>query len=125
MTSSFTNLVLAARFLGLLDEQPAWSPDGKKIAFTRAPYASVRNIYTMNIDGSDLRQLSFKYTDASDPSWAPDGLQLVFSASECTYDYYYYYSPQCEVDILLARTDGRLLPSSPVLGQGYNPSWRK
>jgi len=52
--------------------RPAWSPDGKSIAFQSnrdGPY----HIYVMNADGSDLRQLTSGDNDDRHPSWSPDG----------------------------------------------------
>jgi Tol biopolymer transport system component len=52
--------------------RPAWSPDGKSIAFQSnrdGPY----HIYVMNTDGSNLRQLTSGDNDDRHPSWSPDG----------------------------------------------------
>lgn len=54
---------------------PAWSPDGKRIAF--AGLLEVHSgIYVINADGSGLVQL----TNASDwqPTWSPDGRRIAF-----------------------------------------------
>jgi Tol biopolymer transport system component len=50
--------------------QPAWSPDGTKIA-----YVSGRGIYTVDVDGSNLRQvLNSDLVSAWQPvTWSPDG----------------------------------------------------
>lgn len=60
--------------------QPAWSPDGKQLAFVR----SVDNkpqIFLLSFDGGEPMQLTkFKY-GASSPKWSPDGKQLLFAAS--------------------------------------------
>lgn len=59
---------------------PAWSPDGKLIAF-----ASNRDgrpqIYLMNPDGSGLRRIS--QSDAADftPTWSPDGNWIGFTST--------------------------------------------
>jgi dipeptidyl aminopeptidase/acylaminoacyl peptidase len=61
-----------------------WSPDGSRIAFVRntqgTPVMSPA-IFTMNPDGTDVRQIS-SGVRGSDfwPSWSPDGTQVVFAA---------------------------------------------
>lgn len=61
---------------------PDWSPDGKHIAFSR-PVASsdgqVRpQIWVVNADGSNLRQITESGTFKGGPSWSPDGTRMVF-----------------------------------------------
>lgn len=57
---------------------PAWSPDGKSIAYTAvAGGASV--IMIMRTDGTGVRPLSEGPADAS-PDWSPDGRRVVFVA---------------------------------------------
>jgi Tol biopolymer transport system component len=62
------------------DFDPAWSPDGRHIAFTSLRDGRAQ-IYSMNLDGSDLVSLSGG-TQAwdSQPDWSPDGLQVVFTS---------------------------------------------
>jgi dipeptidyl aminopeptidase/acylaminoacyl peptidase len=59
---------------GLSDGEPAWSPDGDRIAFRRAA-----DIYTMKPDGTEVTRLT---TDAaaSEPAWSPDGTRIVFTS---------------------------------------------
>ena len=55
------------------DMQPRFSPDGKRIAFT-SDRAGGDNIWVMNRDGSDPRQVtkeSFRLLNS--PAWSPDG----------------------------------------------------
>ena len=106
------------------DRQPAWSPNGNKIAFARISAQGFNNIYTADIDGSNLKQITFNYPDASDPTWSPDGLQIAYSATYCEQGGFYYYS-DCDVQVVLATTDGKILPSTPVLAKGRNPAWRR
>ncbi len=57
---------------------PDWSPDGKQIAFTREDQNRVPQIWAMNADGSNVRQLTQSNTTKIAPSWSPDGTEMVF-----------------------------------------------
>jgi len=60
--------------VGSQDEQPAWSPDGQKIAFMRN-----LTIFRMNADGSSATQLaSGSPIGYHHPTWHPDGTRLLF-----------------------------------------------
>lgn len=55
---------------------PAWSPDGRRIAFALGD-----ELVTMLPDGSDQRRLSFPgLTRIGSPTWSPDGRLVGFSA---------------------------------------------
>lgn len=59
---------------------PAVSPDGSKVAFVEYHDGQL-NLYTINIDGTDKRQLTH-YTDGAQVQgidWSPDGEKLVFA----------------------------------------------
>jgi Tol biopolymer transport system component len=73
-----TGLTRLTDFPGFNDVWPAWSPDGKRIAFsTRRPPES-REIYVMNADGSGLTRLTNNTAIDSVPSWSPDGEKILF-----------------------------------------------
>ena len=56
--------------------QPRFSPDGKKIAFT-SDRAGGDNIWIMNVDGSDKRQVTKeKFRLLNNATWSPDGQYL-------------------------------------------------
>lgn len=65
--------------------QPAWSPDGERLAFT-SPCNANKEIYTgaqifiMNADGSDLTPLPTVPGGDFDPAWSPDGKRLAFTS---------------------------------------------
>ncbi|THU41757.1 S9 family peptidase [Niastella caeni] len=59
--------------------QPAWSPDGRQLAFVRAADGKSQ-IFLLSLDGGEAVQLTkFKY-GASAPKWSPDGKQILFAA---------------------------------------------
>jgi serine/threonine protein kinase len=56
-----------------IDESPAWSPDGRQIAFVRtAPDAPAGAIYVVSPLGGAERRLS-DFPTRTRPSWSPDG----------------------------------------------------
>jgi len=59
-----------------LIQNPAWSPDGSRIAFERAAYGEPWQIWVMNADGSNPYKLSRDGWDNSQPAWSPDGMRI-------------------------------------------------
>ena len=51
---------------------PAWSPDGAKIAFA-SRRAGSSDIYVMRADGTGTQRLTATRVDDTHPTWAPDG----------------------------------------------------
>ena len=61
------------------DQFPAWSRDGKRIAFVRrGPDVSRCELFVMNADGSDLHQVGSVETDCSRVSWGPGDRRIAF-----------------------------------------------
>ena len=83
---------------------PAWSPGGKRIAFSRGRSMRVpfrRSIWVMHRDGTDARRL---VRNGSEASWAPRGGHLAF-----TRDREYYEDECCQEfapSIFTVRADG-------------------
>jgi Tol biopolymer transport system component len=97
---------------------PAWSPDGTRLAFGALDASDMGDVFSINRDGSDLRQLTITPWDERYPAWSPAGDWLAYSTTggnENSYD----------LDIYIMRPDGsdphRLtrVPSSEVF-----PAWR-
>jgi CSLREA domain-containing protein len=66
------------------DEQPAWSPDGSKIAFAskRADVnGTLLDIYTMDPNGQNVRRLTTARGDDTAPAWSPDGTKIAFQSN--------------------------------------------
>ncbi len=64
------------------NRQPNWSPKGDRIVFQRrAANGDSWALWTVNADGSGLRQVTDVPGDHTDPSWSPDGRRLVFSST--------------------------------------------
>jgi TolB protein len=57
---------------------PAWSPDGTKIAFSRSD-GSRYQIVVINEDGTSPVQLTDGDSSASDATWSPDGSRIAFT----------------------------------------------
>jgi len=60
------------------DRAPAWSPDGRRIAFSCRRGGSDFEICVMNANGSGLVQLTDNAVPDLTPSWSPDGKRIVF-----------------------------------------------
>ena len=65
--------------------QPAWSPDGSRLAFIspckgkQKTYPGSR-IYVINADGTDLKELTNSVEGDFDPAWSPDGEMIAFTS---------------------------------------------
>jgi TolB protein len=60
-------------------DSPRWSPNGKRILYTRSPDSNVGDLYTMDANGKHVREVSFTGTDF-EAAWSPDGRQIAFTS---------------------------------------------
>jgi Tol biopolymer transport system component len=59
------------------DIQPAFSPDGRRVAFA-SNRGGQWDIWVVNTDGGPALRITDSMADEVHPSWSPDGRQLVF-----------------------------------------------
>ena len=68
-----------AKYYG--DSFPAFSPDGKTLAFVRAAGAALSDIYLLPVAGGEPRRLTFGNPWINGLDWTPDGSEIVYSSS--------------------------------------------
>ncbi|MBW3642963.1 MAG: PxKF domain-containing protein, partial [Actinobacteria bacterium] len=63
-----------------LDSDPHWSPDGTQIAFVSDRAGGQIDIWVMDADGTDARNLTAGVAGVSaDPAWSPEGARIAFA----------------------------------------------
>ena len=62
------------------DTGPAWSPDGRRLAFVSTRNDNNEEIYLMDRDGTGIVRLTFDQGIDRWPTWSPDGMQIAFQS---------------------------------------------
>ena len=95
--------------LGEAPASPAWSPDGRSIAFAMQPAGATdpeeSDIFVMAADGGGVRRLTETPGDDSHPHWSGDGSRIFFNSARATPDLGAAWNRQW-IDIYSARPDG-------------------
>jgi TolB protein len=110
---------LARRSL-IREGAPSWSPDGTQIAFYAERNDQPADLFVMNADGSNVRQLTHTPAAEGYPSWSPDGRLIAFEADDASGNF----------DIYVMNADGsgtRRLTQDPRrdVGPAWSPDGKK
>ena len=93
------------------DIDPTWSPDGSMIAFASSR-AGARQLFVVNADGSNVRQVTNLDFMGGRSTWSPDGTKLAF-----------YRGPAGDHNIYIINMDGTGLAQLTNGGDNLGPSW--
>jgi Tol biopolymer transport system component len=103
---------------------PAWSPDGRTIAFADDIGPSAQTLFVMNADGGLRRRIPIaaggeRNVSNNVPAWSPDGTQLAFTRS--------VIGPRTRtgwtVDVYVVNRDGKNLRRVTTSGTAFAPTW--
>lgn len=102
------------------DESPAWSPDGKRLAFVSNFSEGTRNVFVMEPEAPgqsvNIAVQVTHYKDGgylNDPVWSPDGTKIAFTRGV----------DEGSHSIVVANADGTTVTPVTVTEHGQHPSW--
>src|SRR5438094_8159717 len=97
----------------LADGEAAWSPDGRRIAFTRETSDGVDQIYVMNADGSGQTPLTAPAGGIREQGGKPGGCKIAFTSTRDGHRAIYVMNAD-------GSTQTRLTSSS---AEDFSPAW--
>lgn len=94
------------RLLAPRAADPAWSPDGRRLAYVAPGLGGAADLFVVDADGTNRGRLTWTDgVDESSPSWSPDGKRLVIERGG---------------EIVTLRADGA---GERALAAGMQPTW--
>jgi Tol biopolymer transport system component len=96
---------------------PAWSPDGKKIAYATVNPFGRNDILVMDADGGNKTNITNNGSSSGAPSWSPDGKKIAFASVRDA-------SPSSAFNIYAINPDGTgLVRLTHLPGDNSIPVW--
>ncbi len=101
-----SNLVRLTDTTGAADSEPAWSPEGERILFSRVHFTTSNqydsSLWLVNADGSDLHMV---VENGFAGKWSPDGMRIIYSSDKSGNQEIYTSNPDGTDEIQVTFTD--------------------
>jgi len=107
------------RTTNYFDGHPDWIASQQKILFQSDRHGGKSELYTVNIDGSELRRITENNYVEAHPRISPDGLKIIYSASKNEDSEIYILEIESGKEVQL--TDNKASDTVPV----WSPDGRK
>ena len=94
--------------------RPAYSPDGKKVAYSRLISTGDEELFVKNLVDGTTRRMTWSAGDDSSPTWSPDGSRIAFTSRR---------SGLLQIWTMNAATGGSLTRITQTASAELYPQW--